>query len=480
VASCAGFWGRFHGGGKELVIVCQSTFNKPSRTITNHQLSTADFHLKRNVVIVSLFTFFVRSKKSSSLTGHEQAENKTAQGRKNFNQKGAKMSVDVEEASDSDSSLAKRLGQHFPLASVAQVRDLFSRELQREEPNLSLLSIVVGALEHQWTTTSNPANVSLASAEAEKAPTEVLSNGQHAIDPPLSWLSCAALLDKFSGILRGYCDNDLLDAARKENEEGGQEGFTATRALVKHVADIVWNTLSKSHYKDRPHLQSLYSYLTGNKLDCFGVAFAVVAACQMLAVSDVHLALSEDHAWVVFGKNGQQTAEVTWHGKGSEDKRGQPVDAEKAKVSWLYLAGRPVLCDRRMEVAALVSSVNPAVTASVDSVECGALQQELLWLLYDRGHLKRYPMALGKWKRVTHFPTLLSFSGNLGDLEEISPSLGRPPPSALFAEAVEADKSQYDNQHVYPYTYEAGFFYRRKQYKKALESWAGAADAIRV
>lgn len=53
----------------------------------------------------------------------------------------------------------------------------------------------------------------------------------------------------------------------------------------------------------------------GNKLDCFGVAFAVVAACQVLGLNDVHLALSEDHAWVVFGENGEETAEVTWHGK---------------------------------------------------------------------------------------------------------------------------------------------------------------------
>lgn len=53
----------------------------------------------------------------------------------------------------------------------------------------------------------------------------------------------------------------------------------------------------------------------GNKLDCFGVAFAVVAACQVLGFSDVHLALSEDHAWVVFGKDATETAEITWHGK---------------------------------------------------------------------------------------------------------------------------------------------------------------------
>lgn len=64
---------------------------------------------------------------------------------------------------------------------------------------------------------------------------------------------------------------------------------------------------------------------SGNKLDCFGVAFAVVAAFQILGYKDVHLALSEDHAWVSFGENGKETAEVTWHGKGNEDKRGQPI-----------------------------------------------------------------------------------------------------------------------------------------------------------
>lgn len=57
------------------------------------------------------------------------------------------------------------------------------------------------------------------------------------------------------------------------------------------------------------------------------MAFAVVAACQVLGLKDVHLALSEDHAWVIFCKNGEETAEVTWHGKGNEDRRGQTVTA---------------------------------------------------------------------------------------------------------------------------------------------------------
>lgn len=42
---------------------------------------------------------------------------------------------------------------------------------------------------------------------------------------------------------------------------------------------------------------------------------AVVAGCQVLSFQDVNLALSEDHAWVVFGPDGaKETVEVTWHG----------------------------------------------------------------------------------------------------------------------------------------------------------------------
>ena len=40
-----------------------------------------------------------------------------------------------------------------------------------------------------------------------------------------------------------------------------------------------------------------------------------MAAFQVLGYNDVHLALSEDHAWVVFGENQELSAEVTWHGK---------------------------------------------------------------------------------------------------------------------------------------------------------------------
>jgi len=349
----------------------------------------------------------------------------------------------------------------FPLRTINDVRKLFDFECKGKEPNLVLLSIVAGSIENAMTKV-NEVNLTpslMSSNEPEQVDSEDVTSANLRIEPQIDWHVMEALYAKFEAVFTSYCETALLENAQKVDAENSD-----VRKLIKHVADIIWNTLSKAQYKDRPHLQSIYSYLTGNKLDCFGVAFAVVAACQMLMVPGVHLALSEDHAWVVFGKNGTETAEVTWHGKGSEDKRGQSVEISKAKTSWLYVAGQPVVCDRHMEVAALVSSINPAINANYDSIEVGGLQQELLWLLYDHGCLKQYPMALG----------------NLGDLEEISPSIGRSACLRLFQEAIDVNRRVYNNHHVYPYTYLAGYYYRAKEFSKALETWANAADVIQL
>ena len=69
--------------------------------------------------------------------------------------------------------------------------------------------------------------------------------------------------------------------------------------------------------------------------------------------------------------------------------------------------------------------------------------------------------------------------GNLGELEEISNMSGRPSPLELFHQAVCAAKLHYGNLHVYPYTYLAGYYYRKGQYKKAICTWTEAANVIR-
>lgn len=212
--------------------------------------------------------------------------------------------------------------RQFPLQDIPSIVRLFKQQLEStHEPDLAFLSIVVGAVENSLT-----CNRTLTGQKE----TDTFSETKL---PPVEYHIAEALYSKFHAIIKGAVDLSLYNSSK-----------FATRELVKRVSDVIWNSLTRSYYKDRAHLQSLYSYLTGmnilnvkrylftitrvlycgsllifsgNKLDCFGVAFAVVAGCQVLGYRDVHLALSEDHAWVVFGENGVETAEVTWHGKKS-------------------------------------------------------------------------------------------------------------------------------------------------------------------
>lgn len=74
---------------------------------------------------------------------------------------------------------------------------------------------------------------------------------------------------------------------------------------------------------------------------------------------------------------------MTWHGKASDALRGQPIDAPGPSGTtadsncWLYLMmGRgAVRCDRCLELAAIVSSMNPSINSKEDSDEVGLLQQ---------------------------------------------------------------------------------------------------------
>ncbi|XP_066942616.1 menin isoform X4 [Macrobrachium rosenbergii] len=357
----------------------------------------------------------------------------------------------------------------FPLTDIKSVVKLFTTHLNKnKEPNLAILSIIVGHIENTLTCARGTAGqeTSLTSSlpvDYDDCVTGGGGGGGGGLQtdrysdldctlPVVEYESVEALYHRFLAIIKAHVDVTAFGTPKY-----------ATRELVKRISDVVWCTLSSSYYKDRAHLQSIYSYMTGAKLDSSGTTLAVVAACQALGYNDVHLALSEDHTWVVFGEKGQHTVEVTWHGKGNEDKRGIPVTDEVYSKSWLYVNGQPVICDRYMEVATIVSNMNPGISATTDSEEVMLLQQALLWSLYDAGHLAKYPMAID----------------NLGDLEEMMPTKGRQPATKMYEEAITSAVRYYDNQHVYPYTYLGGYCYRNKLYKQALKYWAKAASVIK-
>lgn len=118
----------------------------------------------------------------------------------------------------------------FPLKDIKSVVEYFKEELKKEQPNLAQLSLILGFFEGANTCkggTSNPDTC-----------------------PSLDEETFDALYCKFMALLqRDFSFN--------------AENKPATRELVKSVADLVWGCLAKSYFKDRPHIQNLYSFLTG-------------------------------------------------------------------------------------------------------------------------------------------------------------------------------------------------------------------------
>lgn len=156
--------------------------------------------------------------------------------------------------------------------------------------------------------------------------------------------------------------------------------------------------------------------------------------------------------------------EITWHGKVAEDKRGQSVVPGVEAQTWLYLAGNPIVCTRYTELAAMVLSLNPQLNQTSICAEIADLQQQLLWILYDAGHLNTYPMGIG----------------TLGELEESHPTPHRPSCEQLYEEAIQSAITHYKNHHVYPYSYKGSYYYRRENFRDAFRCWADAGDVIRL
>lgn len=239
----------------------------------------------------------------------------------------------------------EKISKLFPLKSISDVVQLFKLHLESaKEPDLTLLSIVTGIIENTLTRKCQSSGQVNASGNDVSVTVEPLTSIDDTESPGTPTPATASnfpvvqlemvqqLYDKFIKVISLVGEYKrvgttipvqvataaavAVKSARNNTRNGNHSPVYATREIIKHCSDVIWNSLIRSTYKDRAHLQSLYSYLADNKLDCFGVALAVVAGCQLLGYADVHLAISEDHAWVVFGKTGEETIEVTWHGKG--------------------------------------------------------------------------------------------------------------------------------------------------------------------
>lgn len=190
----------------------------------------------------------------------------------------------------------------FPINSFESVVSLFKSQLESKDPDLSLLSICLGFVEIYLT---------------KFICKEQLSSTTF---PVLDFATVDGLYKKFRSIV-AIAEVSLQPATgtKSKKKDDSHEPKIATREKIKKISDVIWNSLLRTtSNKDRAHLQSVYSYLTGNKLDSFGVALVTVAACQILSYKDVHLALSEDHVWIVFGKSGESYSISTGSGESSK------------------------------------------------------------------------------------------------------------------------------------------------------------------
>ena len=130
--------------------------------------------------------------------------------------------------------------RHFPLQNIQSVVSLFRDQLENnDEPNLALLSIVLGVIENALT------------VNRAISPTVDTAKNLVPIFPVVELSTVEALYQKFVTQVKGSVDLTQYS------------GKYASRDLVKKVSDVIWNSLTRSYYKDKAHLQSLYSYLTG-------------------------------------------------------------------------------------------------------------------------------------------------------------------------------------------------------------------------
>lgn len=136
----------------------------------------------------------------------------------------------------------------FPLRGIDGVVQLFDAELCKPEPDLALLSLVLGFVEHFLAVNRVvPANVPGVTFE----PLEL--GCPSSCFPTVELSLLAALYERFTAQIRG-----AVDLSQYRRPAGG-----SSRELVKKVSDVIWNSLSRSYFKDRAHIQSLFSLITG-------------------------------------------------------------------------------------------------------------------------------------------------------------------------------------------------------------------------
>ena len=163
--------------------------------------------------------------------------------------------------------------KHFPLRSTDAVVALFREHLEdRKEPNLTLLSVVLGALENSLT--SNRGQTSRDRSGSQKVDTDVSAEPE----PPISSLPSVSKLNKRCStglpalqlsVVEALYEHFVTIVKGSVDLSSHTEKYSST-SLVKKVSDVIWEALTRTFYKDRAHLQTVFTLLTGQQFITWG------------------------------------------------------------------------------------------------------------------------------------------------------------------------------------------------------------------
>jgi len=157
--------------------------------------------------------------------------------------------------------------KHFPLRSTDAVVALFREHLaDRKEPNLTLLSVVLGALENSLT--SNRGQTSRDRSGSQKVESDLLA--AEAVEPASSVSSISKLNKRCStglpalqlSVVEALYEHFVTIVKGSVDLSSHTEKYSCA-SLVKKVSDVIWGALTRTFYKDRAHLQTVFTLLTG-------------------------------------------------------------------------------------------------------------------------------------------------------------------------------------------------------------------------
>lgn len=194
----------------------------------------------------------------------------------------------------------------------------------------------------------------------------------------------------------------LLDGAGRlplPAEGGGPDG--SHRDAIRSIANALWGRARNRSSEN--HSKSVYSLLRGEVetpktgIDCFSSTLMAVCGMNVLGRRSL-LTLSEIHAYESHrpggAGGGRETCEISYVGADAAAKRGRSIsDVREFKAtnvddSWMYMNGRPVICETAGEaMAALVSATNFDIDKNNDvySKALIEIKRDMLWVLYDAG-----------------------------------------------------------------------------------------------